>query len=137
MNKLLTIFRDRSSTYCLPETHKILQDTCRKFSDEQLKPMAGKIDKEHLFPEEQIKQIGALGLFGLTVSENEGGAGLDNLAYVTAMEEISRGCASCGTIMSVHCSLYISALQNFGNDEQKREFLNPFITGEKELDASL
>ncbi|GFU08893.1 short-chain specific acyl-CoA dehydrogenase, mitochondrial [Nephila pilipes] len=129
--KEVSSLRAISNNYCLPQTHKILQDTCRKFSDEQLRPIAGKIDKEHLFPKQQIKQIGDLGLFGLTVPENEGGVGMDNLAYVTAMEEISRGCASCGTIMSVHCSLYINALQQFGNPEQKKMFLNPFISGDR------
>ncbi|GFY49593.1 short-chain specific acyl-CoA dehydrogenase, mitochondrial [Trichonephila inaurata madagascariensis] len=129
--KIISSVREISNNYCLPQTHKILQDTCRKFSDEQLRPVAGKIDKEHLFPKEQIKQIGDLGLFGITLPENEGGVGLDNLAYVTAMEEISRGCASCGTIMSVHCSLYINALQQFGNPEQKKKFLYPFIKGER------
>lgn len=129
--KRVSSIREISNNYCLPQTHKILQDTCRRFSDEQLRPIAGKIDKEHLFPKEQIKQIGDLGLFGLTLPENEGGVGLDNLAYVTAMEEISRGCASCGTIMSVHCSLYINAMQQFGSPEQKKKFLYPFISGER------
>ncbi|CAL1284817.1 unnamed protein product [Larinioides sclopetarius] len=129
--KTIGSFRELSNNYCLPETHKLLQDTCRKFSDEQLKPIAAKIDKGHLYPKEQIKQIGNLGLLGLTVPEDEGGAGLDNLAYVTAMEEISKGCASCATIMSVHCSLYLSAIQNFGNDIQKKKFLYPFTTGDR------
>lgn len=69
----------------------MLQKTCRDFADNELKPIASKIDKEHLYPKEQIKKMGELGLMGVTVPEKYGGTGLDYLAYSIAMEEISRG----------------------------------------------
>ncbi|XP_035218933.1 short-chain specific acyl-CoA dehydrogenase, mitochondrial-like isoform X2 [Stegodyphus dumicola] len=127
----MVLRRNISNTFNLPDTHKMLQQTCRKFAEEELQPLAAKFDKEHLFPGEQIKKIGKLGLMGLTLPENEGGSGLDNVAYVVAMEEISRGCASCATIFSVHCSLYLGAIEKFGNDSQKKKFLKPFMDGKK------
>jgi butyryl-CoA dehydrogenase len=75
--------------------------------------------------------MGDLGLMGLTVSEDLGGTGLDALAYAVGLEEISRGCASAGVIMSAHNSLYISPIHTFGNQAQKEKFISPFIGGDK------
>lgn len=75
--------------------------------------------------------MGELGLMGINVSESLGGTGLDYLAYAVSMEEISRGCASAGVIMSAHNSLYISPITTFGNETQKAEYVTPFVTGEK------
>jgi len=72
-----------------------------------------------------------MGLLAVTLSEKEGGAGLDYLAYAIAMEEISRGCASCGVIMSVNNSLYLGGLHKFGTDSQKKKYLSPFTNGDK------
>jgi butyryl-CoA dehydrogenase len=85
----------------------MLKDTCRQFAESELWPIAGKIDKTCEFPAEQIKKMGELGLMGMEVPEEFGGAGLDSLAYAIAMEEISRGCASAGVIMSANNSLYL------------------------------
>jgi len=74
----------------LPETHEMLRKTCRDFAEGELKPNAAKFDKEHLYPHEQILQMGQLGLMGINVPEAYGGAGLDYLAYAVAVEEISR-----------------------------------------------
>ncbi|XP_054724617.1 short-chain specific acyl-CoA dehydrogenase, mitochondrial-like [Uloborus diversus] len=123
--------RTISNSYSLPETHKMLQKTCREFAEKELQPVAAKFDKEHLYPKEQIKKLGELGLLAVTVPENAGGAGLDYLAYAIAMEEISRGCASCGVIMSVNNSLYLGAIQKFGTEEQKKKYLNPFVNGDR------
>ncbi|XP_035221189.1 short-chain specific acyl-CoA dehydrogenase, mitochondrial-like [Stegodyphus dumicola] len=109
----------------------MLQKTCREFAEKELQPIAAKIDKEHLFPKEQIKRLGELGLLAVTLPENQGGAGLDYLAYAIAMEEISRGCASCGVIMSVNNSLYLGGIQKFGNDAQKKQYISPFINGDR------
>jgi len=68
---------------------------------------------------------------GLCVPEAFGGTGLDYLAYVIAMEEISRGCASAGVIMSVNNSLYLGPIDKFGNDKQKEKYITPFVSGEK------
>ncbi|XP_053974395.1 short-chain specific acyl-CoA dehydrogenase, mitochondrial isoform X2 [Hylaeus volcanicus] len=75
--------------------------------------------------------MGELGLMGITVPENLGGSGLDYLAYAIAMEEISRGCASAGVIMSVNNSLYLGPLEKFGTKEQKEKYISPFVTGTK------
>lgn len=74
----------------LSEQHEMLRKTCRDFAEGELKPNAAKWDKEHLFPEKQVRQMGELGLMAITVPENKGGTGLDYLAYAIAMEEISR-----------------------------------------------
>lgn len=84
------------------ETHEMLRSTCRDFADKELAPAAAKIDKTHVYPDELIKQMGALGLMAIDVPEEYNGTGLDYLAYAIAMEEISRGCASSGVIMSAH-----------------------------------
>ncbi|XP_039287536.1 short-chain specific acyl-CoA dehydrogenase, mitochondrial isoform X1 [Nilaparvata lugens] len=113
----------------LPETHQMLQKTCRDFSDSELKPIAAKLDKEHKFPAEQIKKMGELGLMGIYVSEEYGGAGLDTLALSLAVEEIARGCGGTGTIVSVHNTLYVGLLDKMGTKEQKEKFLPSFTDG--------
>ncbi|KAL0266661.1 UNVERIFIED_CONTAM: hypothetical protein PYX00_009143 [Menopon gallinae] len=109
----------------------MLRKTCREFAEEELKPIAAKIDKEHLFPKEQIRKMGELGLMAMEVPEEMGGTGLDYLAYAIGMEEISRCCASTGVIMSVHNSLYLGALLKFGNKEQKEKYIVPYTKGDR------
>ena len=75
--------------------------------------------------------MGELGLMGIDVPEEYGGAGLDTLAYAVTLEEISRGCASAGVIMSAHNSLYIGPVKYFGSEQIKKEYLPPYVTGEK------
>lgn len=114
----------------LSETHQMLQKTCRDFANAELIPNAAKCDREHLYPEQQIRKMGELGLMAVAVPEELGGTGLDYLAYAIAMEEISRGCASAGVIMSVNNSLYLGPIQGFGNDAQKEKFIRPYTNGE-------
>ncbi|KAG7164967.1 short-chain specific acyl-CoA dehydrogenase, mitochondrial-like [Homarus americanus] len=114
----------------LPETHEMLRKTCRDFAEAELQPLAGKFDKQGLYPREQVKTMGDLGLMALAVPEEYGGTGMDYLAYAIAMEEISRGCATAGVIMSVNNSLYIGPVQTFGSEKQKEEWITPFTTGE-------
>ncbi|KAH8042278.1 hypothetical protein HPB51_021362 [Rhipicephalus microplus] len=80
----------------------MLRKTCREFAEKELKPVAGVIDKEHRYPREQVKKLGEMGLMAVAVPTELGGAGLDYLAYAIGMEEISRGCASTGVVMSVN-----------------------------------
>ncbi|XP_073994272.1 activator-recruited cofactor subunit 42 isoform X1 [Rhodnius prolixus] len=119
------------STAALSDTHQMLKKTCRDFAEAELKPNASKFDREHLYPKEQIKKMGELGLMAVAVPEEYGGTGLDYLAYAIAMEEISRGCASAGVIMSVNNSLYLGPVLSFGNEKQKSEFITPFTDGNK------
>lgn len=120
-----------ASLAALPETHEMLRKTCRDFAEAELQPIAGMLDKEKKFPKEQIQKMGELGLMGLSVPEEYGGTGMDALAYAIAMEEISRGCASAGVIMSANNSLYLGPIQGFGNEKQKEQWLTPFVTGER------
>uniref|UniRef100_A0A8D8UI22 Short-chain specific acyl-CoA dehydrogenase, mitochondrial n=1 Tax=Cacopsylla melanoneura TaxID=428564 RepID=A0A8D8UI22_9HEMI len=120
-----------ASLASLPDTHQMLFKTVRDFTEGELKPIASKLDREHLYPQEQIKKMGELGLMGVEIPEDLGGTGLDYLAYAIATEEISRGCASCGVIMSVNNSLYLGPILKFGNAAQKEKYITPFTQGVK------
>ncbi|GMI30745.1 hypothetical protein TeGR_g12734 [Tetraparma gracilis] len=115
----------------LPEEHQMVREMCRTFADTDLAPNAGAWDKNHTFPAAAVKQLGELGLMGISVPEEHGGAGLDYLAYAIAMEEVSRGCASTGVIMSVQNSLFGFPVKEFGTPEQKDEYLTPYAGGAK------
>merc|ERR1712198_423221 len=115
----------------LSDTHEMLRQTCRDFADRELKPIAGILDKEHRYPRDIVTQIGELGLLSIDTPVEEGGTGLDYLAYAIAMEEISRGCASTGVIMSANNSLYIAPLQIAGSEKLKQEWIPPFCTGDR------
>ncbi|KAJ2942893.1 hypothetical protein O0L34_g15082 [Tuta absoluta] len=119
-----------ASLSALPDTYQMLYKTCRDFAEGELKPNAAKFDREHLYPADAIKKMGELGLMSIAVPEELGGAGLDYLAYAIALEEISRGCASAGVIMSVNNSLYLGPVMGWGNDKQKQEFVTPFCAGD-------
>ena len=88
---------------------------------------AGEWDKHHQFPADAIRQMGEMGLLSIAVPEELGGTGMDNVAYAIAMEEISRGCASCGVIMSVNNSLYLDPVVKNSNEQQREQFLDPFL----------
>ncbi|XP_061189733.1 short-chain specific acyl-CoA dehydrogenase, mitochondrial-like [Saccostrea echinata] len=123
--------RSLSSLADLPDTHRMLQKSCRDFVDNELMPIAAKLDKEHLYPKDVIKKMGELGLMAIDVPHEEGGTGLDYLAYAIAMEEISRGCASTGCIMSVNNSLYLGPINKWATAAQKEVFQEPFLHGDR------
>lgn len=108
-----------------------IREMCREFAAKELTPNARRWDEEHHFPKEAVRKLGELGLLGIAVPTEWGGAGFDNISYALAMEEISRGCASTGVTMSVNNSLYCDPVLKYGNDEQKKQFLTPFAAGEK------
>jgi len=110
----------------------MIYEMCRKFADEELTPNAPDWDKKHEFPEEAVCQLADLGLMGINVSPENGGSGLDALAYSIAMEEISRGCASTGVIMSAHNSLYLAPIDDFGTVEQKEQWISPYAACRKD-----
>src|SRR5215467_15226170 len=97
--------------------------TAREFAQNEVLPKAAEIDREHRHPAELVRRMAELGFLGIAVPEAHGGAGFDHIAYVLAMEEISRACASTGVIMSVNNSLVCDPIHRFGNDEQKRRWL--------------
>jgi butyryl-CoA dehydrogenase len=115
----------------LTEEQRQVQDLCRQFADAELKPNARRWDEDHHYPREAVQKLGEMGLMGVAVPAEQGGAGMDNLSYALAMEEISRGCAGTGVIMSVSNSLYCDPVMKYGTDEQKKQFLAPYASGEK------
>jgi butyryl-CoA dehydrogenase len=117
--------------FILNETQVLLKKTCSDLGKREIAPLASAHDSNHTFPLQQVKKMSDLGLMGIAVDEKYGGAGLDTLSYVVAMEEISKACAACGTIMSVNNSLYCEPIMKFGNEEQKNNFVTPFAKGDK------
>jgi butyryl-CoA dehydrogenase len=115
----------------LSDEQRLLRDTCKEFAERELKPNAKRWDREHRFPAEAVKKAFELGLGGVAVPTEWGGAGMDNVSYALAIEEISRGCASVGVTLSVNNSLYCDPLLKFGTDAQKERWLKPFARGEK------
>jgi alkylation response protein AidB-like acyl-CoA dehydrogenase len=108
----------------------MIQDRARKFAEREIKPVAAELDRTHRHPEELTKQMGELGLMGVTIPEEYGGAGMDYVSYALATIEISKGCASCGVIMSVCNSLYNFPVYKYGTEEQKQKYLRPVASGE-------
>ena len=115
----------------LSEEQVLLRDTVRRFADEVVAPRAKAIDESGEFPLDYFRQAGALGLAGVYVPDDLGGAGMDMVSYCLAIEEISRVCASSGVILSVNNSLVCDPLLRYGNDEQKKKWLVPLAAGEE------
>ncbi|MFQ5858157.1 MAG: acyl-CoA dehydrogenase [Anaerolineae bacterium] len=113
----------------LNEEQRMIRDLARDFAEKEIAPIAAEIDETGEFPYDTIKRMGELGLMGLEVSPEWGGAGADTVSYVLAMEEISKVCASHGVIMSVNNSLVCYGLEKFGTDAQKERFLKPLASG--------
>lgn len=115
----------------LTEENKLLIESIQSFAEGEIAPQAAEIDKSGRFPMEIVKQMGEMGLLGMFVPEQWGGAGMDTVSYVMAMEEVSAACASSGVIMSVNNSLVCQPILDFGSDEQKERFLKLLARGEK------
>jgi len=113
------------------ETQQMIRDTARKFAQDELAPSADERDEREEFPHEAVKKLGELGFMGMMVSEQYGGAGLDTVSYVLAMEEISKVDASAGVIMSVNNSLVTWGLEAYGSDYQKEKYLKDLASGKK------
>jgi alkylation response protein AidB-like acyl-CoA dehydrogenase len=113
----------------LTEEQKTIRDLAREFARSEIAPIAARIDETGEFPRATVKKMGELGFMGIEVPTEYGGAGLDTICYVLAMEEISQVCASHGTIMSVNNSLVCYGLNQFGTAKQKQEFLTPVASG--------
>lgn len=118
-------------TLQLTDEHLALQDTVRKFAQKEIMPIAAEFDESGEFPLDTIKKMGAMGLMGIEVPEEYGGAGMDALAYVLTMIEVAKADASHSTVVSVNNSLYCHGLMKFGTEEQKQKFLVPVASGEK------
>lgn len=115
----------------LTEQQAMVRDMARAFAGNRLRPFAEEWDRTHRFPHEAIAEMGRLGLMGMLVPEEYGGAATDNVTYALALEEIAAGDGSCSTIMSVHNSVGCMPILNYGTEVQKREFLPPLAAGHK------
>ena len=115
----------------LTAEQELLQKSVREFAEAEVRPHAKELDETGHFPREIFRKAAELGLTGIALPENEGGAGFDHVAYSIVIEEISRCCASTGVILSVQNSLYCDPIHRFGTAEQKEKFLLPFARGEK------
>jgi butyryl-CoA dehydrogenase len=115
----------------LTDDQKMLQDQVRKFAEAELAPVAPEIDKTGEFPWKSLKKMAKLGLLGIIIPEEYGGAGFDFVSLAIAIEEISRVCATTGVIVAVNNSLASYPILQFGNDEQKKRYLPLLASGEK------
>jgi alkylation response protein AidB-like acyl-CoA dehydrogenase len=117
--------------FSLSRDQEMLRDSVREFAQSVLKPKAAEIDRTREFPRDNWKRCAEMGLTGMMVPEEWGGAGIDAISYVLAIEEVSRACASTGVILSVNNSLVCGPLLAFGNDDQKTRYLRPHAQGER------
>ncbi|WP_298357403.1 isovaleryl-CoA dehydrogenase [Rhodoblastus sp.] len=109
----------------------LLRESVRAFAEAEIAPRAAEIDRGNLFPADLWKKFGALGLLGLTVAEEEGGAGMGYLAHIVAMEEISRASASVALSYGAHSNLCVNQIRRNGSSEQKAKYMPGLISGEK------
>ena len=114
----------------LTKTQELFRQMIRDFADKEVKPLAAEIDEQERFPQETVEKMAKLGLFGIPLEKEYGGAGGDNLMYTIAVEELSRACATTGVILSAHTSLCLSPIAQFGTEEQKRKYLPKLASGE-------
>ncbi|MBN1842294.1 MAG: acyl-CoA dehydrogenase [Deltaproteobacteria bacterium] len=113
----------------LTEEQKMIRDMCRRFAENEIKPVAARLDDKKEHPVELCQKMGELGLMGIAIPDEYGGAAMDYVSYMLAVIEISKACASTGVIMSVNNSLYCFPINTFGSDEQKRNYLTPVASG--------
>ena len=115
--------------YPLSDEHKMIRDAARDFAQKEIVAVAAEFDESGEFPRETIKKMGEMGFMGVEIPEEYGGAGMDTLAYVLALEEICKADAAHGVIMSVNNSLYCHGILKFGTEGQKKKFITPIASG--------
>lgn len=114
----------------LSDEHKLLCEMYEKFAQNEVKPLAQEVDEEEKFPLETVKKLGRYGMMGIPFPKEYGGAGGDSLAYVMAVEELSKVCGTTGVVVSAHTSLCCSPIYEFGTESQKRKYLPKLLGGE-------
>ena len=108
----------------------MFQKVIREFCEKEIKPIASKIDQEEYFPFELYKKMGKMGLMGMTVPQEYGGAGIDKVSYMIALEEISRYCGSTGLTVEAHNTLGCGYIYEHGSEEQRKKYLPNYTNGE-------
>ena len=114
----------------LSDEHRMIRDLARDFAQNEIAPVAAHYDETGEFPYETIMKMGKLGFMGIPVPEEYGGQGMDTLAYVLALEEISKADAAHGAVMSVNTSLFCYGILRYGTEEQKQKYVRPVASGQ-------
>ncbi len=117
--------------YLLTEEQKMLREMVSKFAKEEIAPVASENEDKEIYPEKIVEQLGELGVMGIAYPEEYGGAGMDFVSYMLAIEAISQYCASTGVIVSAHSSLAVDPIFRFGTEEQKKKYLPDMCSGKK------
>ena len=117
--------------FTFTDEQNMLREMVRKFVDNELKPIADKIDEEEKIPRELIDKLAELGFLGISFPVEYGGAGMGEMGYCIMQEEIGRGCASTATFIGAHQSIGASGINMFGTEEQKKKYLVPLAEGKK------
>ena len=115
----------------LIEEHEMIRQAARDFAQKEIVPIGAEFDECGDFPVETLEQMGAMGFMGIEIPEEYGGAGMDTLSFVLALEEICKADAAHGTIMSVNNSLFCHGILHYGTEDQKQKYLAPVASGEK------
>ena len=115
----------------LTPEHQLVRDTVRKFAESRIAPVAAELDREHRFPYDLVAELAELGLMGMTVSEEYGGAGADTVSYAIAVEELTRIDSSVAITLAAHHTLGTLPIFYFGNEEQKRDWLPQLASGKR------
>ena len=114
----------------VPKTHELFRQMIREFVENEVKPIAAEVDEEERFPIETVEKMAKIGIMGIPIPKEYGGAGGDNLMYAMAVEELSKACATTGVIVSAHTSLGTWPILKFGNEKQKQKYLPKLASGE-------
>lgn len=117
--------------FALTKEQEFVRQMVREFTENEVKPIAAEIDETERFPMENVEKMAKLGMMGIPIPKEYGGAGGDVLSYIIAVEELSKACATTGVILSAHTSLCASLIYENGTEEQKQKYLVPLAKGEK------
>lgn len=116
--------------FLFTEEHDMMRKMVKDFAEKEIAPEIERMDKEDRFPIEIIKKMGSLGLMGIPIPENYGGAGMDYTSYIIAINELSKVSATVGVILSVHTSVGTNPILYFGTEEQKQKYVPKLASGE-------
>jgi len=115
----------------LTEQQRMIRDMVRKFAQTEVKPLAAEVDRDQRFPAETFAKMSELGLMGISVAEEYGGAGADTLSYILVIEELAKVCASTALSLAAHCSLCTYPIYHFGREEQRRAYVPDLASGRR------